>query len=498
MAFENLFKPKNLKRFLLALAAGAAALTVYFTAEHFQVVPATGALDVEIESPYALGPHSILVAMDVSAEGGEMTQPLALEMIRQLGQVEAVEVIAPGSAFALAAASGPSGIDPAWRLGIRNIGGASNTRLIAHLRSRRGDPQSTTVRQDPGSQDLARFVRNVVEEVVRTLGVAAEASPPAPRTISAAQYREFLLARFYALGGIKDMAMARQILDGILQQAPDWAPALAAQARILLVQASVGAEVAEGENRVERARALLERAAEADDQIAEVHLYRSLLAHRYDWDWQTALEAAEKAVALAPGDADVLSAASNAAFTLGHFEQGKAWLNRAITLDPLALGHRLKLGLMQEFGGEFDAAVETYRELMVKQPDFPGAHACLGRALLQLDRAQSALLHAEVEPSPFWQRYITALALYGLGRSEGADAALAELEALHGHEAAIQIAEVHAFAGHPDKAFEWLGTAVENRDPGVAELVGNSLLQNLADDPRWKQLLAELALPGND
>jgi hypothetical protein len=64
-----------------------------------------------------------------------------------------------------------------------------------------------------------------------------------------------------------------------------------------------------------------------------------------------------------------------------------------------------------------------------------------------------------------------------------------------GGEAAIQIAELYAYDGQLDRAFDWLEKAVEQRDPGVANLVGNPLLENLRNDPRWRDLLDMLRLP---
>jgi hypothetical protein len=52
-----------------------------------------------------------------------------------------------------------------------------------------------------------------------------------------------------------------------------------------------------------------------------------------------------------------------------------------------------------------------------------------------------------------------------------------------------QIAEVYAYRGETDKAFEWLERAYAQRDPGLAGIKGDPLLKNLAADSRYTAFL---------
>ena len=176
------------------------------------------------------------------------------------------------------------------------------------------------------------------------------------------------------------------------------------------------------------------------------------------------------------------------------FEEGSEWLFSAIPLDPLVLSHWLKYGLMLEFKGQPRAAIEAYRELKIRSPYYPGVHAFLGRSLIVGDRIKLALPHMEYERDAFWQAYGTVLALFAMDRPEQAQPRFDAFIEAHQHEAAIQIAEIMAYTGKTDEAFAWLERAIDQRDPGVAELIGNSLLSSLFDDPRWLGLLEELGL----
>ena len=95
----------------------------------------------------------------------------------------------------------------------------------------------------------------------------------------------------------------------------------------------------------------------------------------------------------------------------------------------------------------------------------------------------------------FWRKYGVTLALYAMGRAEEAERDLEKFINQYESEAAVQIAEIKAYSGAADEAFEWLDRAVAQRDPGVSALIGNPLFENLLEDPRWPALLKRLGFP---
>jgi hypothetical protein len=70
-----------------------------------------------------------------------------------------------------------------------------------------------------------------------------------------------------------------------------------------------------------------------------------------------------------------------------------------------------------------------------------------------------------------------------------------ELIAKHDTDWAYQIAEVHAFRGESDKAFEWLERAYKQRDPGLTQIKNDPLLKILRHEQRFTDLLKKLHLP---
>jgi serine/threonine-protein kinase len=61
--------------------------------------------------------------------------------------------------------------------------------------------------------------------------------------------------------------------------------------------------------------------------------------------------------------------------------------------------------------------------------------------------------------------------------------------------AAYQIAEVYAYRGEVDLAFEWLERAYAQRDGGLSQIKGDPHLKRLASDPRYAAFLEKMRLP---
>jgi tetratricopeptide (TPR) repeat protein len=120
----------------------------------------------------------------------------------------------------------------------------------------------------------------------------------------------------------------------------------------------------------------------------------------------------------------------------------------------------------------------------------------LSRVYLAKGRPQEALAQAEQERQPSFRLQSLSLAYHALGQKRESDQALAELIAKNGTDSAFQIAEIYAFRGEPDRAFEWLDRAYDQHDPGLPEqLVGDPLLRSLEHDPRYAAFLKKMRLP---
>ena len=318
MVFGNLLKPPHVKRFLLALLAGSVAIIVYFTADHFQVVPGTAALDEEIPDPPVLGERSVLVVPDPGDCSDDSTLVLALEIIRQLTGFSEIQVISPHSALAPGfydQAPGPERpvIETNWQLRISctpEADGSGHSASLVNTGTRLPSWESSEFYESFRSQE---FIADVMRGVFGHfgLGLADSQANPIPDTV----FNDYLYARWLLHSDPSRSAEAKGLLDRALEAWPDWAPALTARAIARLLQPAVDAQTAE--QQIQATKSGLLEAISQDPAQAEAHLYLSIIAHRLEWDWEQAYDSATKALEFAPGDAAVLAAASTAAFTLG-------------------------------------------------------------------------------------------------------------------------------------------------------------------------------------
>jgi hypothetical protein len=69
------------------------------------------------------------------------------------------------------------------------------------------------------------------------------------------------------------------------------------------------------------------------------------------------------------------------------------------------------------------------------------------------------------------------------------------LETRHAQDAAFQIAEVHAWLGASDAAFQWLERAYRQRDGGLPSIREDPFFASVHADPRFNALLRKLRLP---
>ena len=111
-------------------------------------------------------------------------------------------------------------------------------------------------------------------------------------------------------------------------------------------------------------------------------------------------------------------------------------------------------------------AEAAFRKALELDPDGASWHQALGQALLLQGKTDAALQEMQQETEEIWRLSGLPLAFHALGRRSESDAALAALKSKYAGEVAYQIAEVHAFRGEADLAFEWLERAYDQRDGG--------------------------------
>jgi len=169
--------------------------------------------------------------------------------------------------------------------------------------------------------------------------------------------------------------------------------------------------------------------------------------------------------------------------------------HRAVELDPLRPGTHQILGTVEWYMGRLDEAAAALQKALELNPEQPFVHMSLGRVYLAWSRPQDALAEAGRDQHPIFRLQGLALAYHALARMQESDQALAEMMAKYRADGAFQIAEVYAFRGEADRAFEWLELAYAERDGGLVQMKGDPLLKSLERDPRYAAFLRKMHLP---
>ncbi len=316
----------------------------------------------------------------------------------------------------------------------------------------------------------------------------------AQRSINVQAYNAYLQGRyFYERRTQDDLNKAYEYFQQAVKADPNYARAWSALAWVLIARAegAYGQSFAEG---YESARVAAEKSLQLDPGLAEAHAAIGRIERSYDWDWAAADAAFQKALAIAPQSSVVLLGASSLDATLGRFDEAVALNRRAIEIDPLSVSAHVSMGMHAYYAGQLGLAADAYQKALAISPDDPEAHYLLGLVYLSRLQPQQALAEFQKDQRGSQRSVGEALAYSALGRKPEADAALQQLIATYRDQAAYQIAEVHAFRGETDKAFQWLEIARAHRDAGIPAIKGDPLLKNLYRDARFAAFLNKLGL----
>ncbi|HSE11840.1 MAG TPA: tetratricopeptide repeat protein, partial [Rudaea sp.] len=144
--------------------------------------------------------------------------------------------------------------------------------------------------------------------------------------------------------------------------------------------------------------------------------------------------------------------------------------------------------------GRYDRAREALTQAVRNVPLDEHAHYYLGLGELLQGRPAAALPHFE-DSAHFLRLTGLAMAHHSLGDSAASNQDLQMLISRYAHILPYQVAEVYAWRGENDKAFEWLDRSYELHDASFILCEFDPLLRGLHSDPRYAALLKKLGLP---
>jgi len=291
----------------------------------------------------------------------------------------------------------------------------------------------------------------------------------------------------------KDTAMAAKYFERATQLDPSYALAWAGLSRVRLWQVNIGLLPAEEGHRL--AREAVERALTLNPNLAQAHAQMARIKEQVDFDWVGADASCQRAVALDPGNPEVVGTAALPAAILGRFDEALQLRHRAVDLDPLNADSWELLAETEFSMGHLDEAAADSTKALELNPDVVASHRVLSEIYVMQGRPQDALPEIELVRYETTRAFLYAIAYYALGRKKESDAALSKLITKYHASMAYPIAQVYAVRNQSNEAFEWLDRAHAQRDTGLIRTKVDPLLKNLHSDPRFAAFLKKLNLP---
>ena len=252
-----------------------------------------------------------------------------------------------------------------------------------------------------------------------------------------------------------------------------------------------------------RAQAAARRAIALDDSLSDAHSALGFVDFYWSWDVAGAQREFVRALTLNPNSVNAHYWYGTYLLHLGRFSESLEEIEKAQKLDPHSTSILADKGLVLFHSGETQQAAELLKQLVAAEPDFLSPHNYL--AIMHLEQGEypqylaerrkaATLLHDQARLD------IVTAGEKGLARG-GAQgmwsAMLKEQQRLRaaGKESAYNLARTYALLGRKQEALDYLQTAYQQHETELVSMRVDGGLASLHDEPRFREILAEVGLP---
>ncbi len=496
----------------IVLVGAALSVGLFFvgryTAGRATPRPASAELRRGEHSEAAIGPQKSIAVLPLINESGDpkdeyFSDGLSEELIAALAQINGLKVIGRSSSFRFKdrheepkAIGEKLGVTTLLEGTVRKQG--ERVRIVAELVNAADGIALWTRTFDRELKDILAVQEEIARAVAESLKVTLLGSQdrPAQRGTpsNVEAHNAYLQGHFhFQRRNLEDYRKAVGYFDQAIRLDPDYALAYAERSESWTF---IGDLTGQHEPAWSKARSDAEKAVAVAPDLAEAHAALGWVRFFVDWKFTEGLSELKRAKELSPGNPTANDLLARVILYLGRLDEAERQARYAVELDPLSVIAQGNLARVLLFAGKLDEADAAARKAAELQPASASSHRWQVVIAVLRGDGETALREAQLEPDEGYRRFELALAQQVRGNRQAADAALADLIASGRHQLAFQIAEVYAIRGEKDKAFEWLQIAFDEHDTGTLTLLVDPLLRSLRDDPRYKNLLAKLGLPG--
>ncbi len=428
---------------------------------------------------------------------------LSEELIAALSQIKELKVIGRSSSFRFRdtkeepkAIGEKLGVSTLLEGTVRKQG--ERVRIVAELINAADGIQLWSRTFERELKDIfavqAEIANAVATSLELTLRGAKDTVVANASTASVEAHNAYLQGHFYFVRrNLDDYRKAVGFFDQAIRVDPDYALAYAerSEAWTFIGDLAIG----EKKDAWAAAKHDAEKAVEVGPNLAEAHAALGWVRFFSEWKFSEGLAELRRANELAPANPTANDLLARVLVYVGQIQEAEKLARQAIELDPLAVVARGNLARILLAEGKLDEADAEARKAAELQPTGAASHRWQVLVAIQRGDGEAALREAQLEPNEAYRRFELALAHYARGDRPAADAALSEMIARDRNLLAYQIAEVYAWRGETDKAFEWLQISFDNRDTGTLSLLIDPLMRSLRGDLRYKSMLEKIGLP---
>lgn len=486
---------------LLILATGYIVADKFLASKHPVALaesPAAAPAPVAAVSEKSI---AVLPFADMSEKKDQeyFSDGLAEELIEQLGRTPGFKVIARISSFSFKGK--PDDIATiASKLKVANILSGSVRRSGNQLRV-----STQLIRADSGLplwsetfdrqfKDVFTIQDEISAAVVSALKVQLTGGAAASRghgTTNPEAYNAFLLGRqLQSQGTVAGWRQAIEAYQKAIRLDPRYAEAYA---ELALSEYFLSDHT--GDSALfKSAEQAVQKAIDVDPQLAEGYSVRGFLRSSLHFDWAGRAADDRRALALEPSSSRVLHRYATNLVSVGQLEEAVATYRKAIEQDPLDNVAWNIFGVALTAIGNTAAAYDAFRHSLAIRST-PLTNCSLATLQLLDGKARDALATSQAIVDDGLRLSVVAMAEHTLGDAKASQRALDQLIATEASSLAYQIAEVYAWRGEKDKAFEWLERAYRQHDGGLTSTKIDPLLASLRSDPRYAALLRKLNFP---
>jgi TolB-like protein len=452
-------------------------------------------------------PEKSIAVLPLINESGDpqdeyFSDGLSEELIAALAQISGLKVIGRSSSFRFKdRKEDPKTIGE--KLGVTTLLDGTvrkqgdRVRIVAALVNAADGTQLWTQPFDRQLKDIFTVQQEIARAVAQSLKVtllgsdAKSVQGSAPSNAQA--HNAYLQGHFYLVRrNVEDLRKAINYYDEAINLDPQYALAYAERAEAWII---LGDLTGQRPTTYPKARSDAEKAVSIAPALAEARAALGFVRCFTDWNFAEGLSELKRAKELSPTNPTVNDLLARIIVYLGRFDEAERQAREAVGLDPLSTVTQSNLARVLFYAGKLDEADAAARKSAELQPTGAANHRWQVLIAAQRGDGEAALREAELEPDAGFRRFELAVAHYVRGDQAAADAALADLIANSREGFAYQIAEVYALRGEKEKAFEWLQTALGDRDAGMLGVLVDPLLRSLRDDARYKNLLVKVGLP---